>query len=151
MNDGSLSVMKRTIQSYTEKGLPVGIQLDAYECPWNVAYKHVHFHHYVLALGYQDGILFCQDPFCYIYKIALHADAQLKIGRDYYTYKIHNTKELHPNERIILLKESIRHYLSSKSYRVIIERVQQIIKRELSLPTEVNPYNGWNSDNTEYL
>jgi hypothetical protein len=120
LNDGSLSVMKRTIQSYTEKGLPVGIQLDAYECPWNVAYKHVHFHHYVLALGYQDGILFCQDPFCYIDKIALHADAQLKIGRDYYTYKIHNTKELHPNERIILLKESIRYYLSSKSYENIV-------------------------------
>ena len=41
--------------------------------------------------------------------------------------------------------------LQDVPYRVIIERVQQIIKRELSLPTEVNPYNGWNSDNTEYL
>lgn len=146
-NAGTPDHMKSIIKNYTENGCPISIQLDAFNCPWNIAYQKVHFNHYILTLGYKSDILLCQDPFCYINMIELNQEMQSYIGRDYYIYNIYDTREMLPEERITMLQDAVQHYIATQIHEKISEfandfakQVDYFSKIRLINPVIMNPF-----------
>ena len=147
INTGSSDIMKSIIENYTDNGRPIAIQLDAFNCPWNIAYKKVHFNHYILTLGYESGLLLCQDPFCYINKVELDQEMQSYIGCDYYTYNIFDKIEMLPEERKTMLQDAARLYITNRTYEAISNFANDLTKQmdyfsniRLLSPVIMNPF-----------
>ncbi len=147
INTGTLDDMKSIIKKYTQNGRPVAIQLDAFNCPWNIAYQKVHFNHYILTLGYKDEILLCQDPFCYINNIELDPKIQSYIGRDYYIYNICEKKDMLPEEQKMILKEAVQYYIMTQTHNKILQFASDLIGQtdyffniQLQNPVIINPF-----------
>lgn len=127
---GNAKDLKSIIHKNAENGLPVAIQLDAYNCLWNVAYQKVHFNHYVLTRGYKDEMLLCQDPFCYINSVKLDEKAQSNIGRNYYTYNINHVSELTVEDNKKILESALRHYIKNQTNENILKFSEDLIGQQ---------------------
>lgn len=91
----TINEIKAVILNELSKGLPVGIYLDSYWCPWNIAYKKYHITHYCLVIGFDDdkeSFMFI-DPYCSdnIEKLSI---VELEKGYgNYFTFKFTESKE----------------------------------------------------------
>lgn len=45
-----------------EYGRPVIVHSDTYYCPWYIGYKRIHYSHFFIIIGCENGIYQCYDP-----------------------------------------------------------------------------------------
>lgn len=69
--------------------VPVGVYLDSFYCPWNLAYQRFHINHYVLVIGLDMGneAYICLDPYASAGKYKLPGSCLQKGFREYILFE----------------------------------------------------------------
>ena len=108
-------------------GEPITIKVDAYDCPWNLAYRKTHFEHYLCLLGEdQEGGIWGLDAFCGINRVKLPALERLNISRQYLTYQ-YSPSDITIDEPLSILRQALEYYIQKKCAAAVSGFSQELL------------------------
>lgn len=113
--------------SQVREGHPVTIKVDAYDCPWNIAYQKTHFEHYLCFLGKdEEGDLWGHDAFCGVNRVKLPDLDHLHISKQYLTYR-YNPDDITIRNPLLILREAMHYYIQKKCANAIFDFAQELL------------------------
>lgn len=104
---------------------PIGVYLDSFFCPWNLAYQKFHINHYVLVIGFDetDAAYICLDPYASTEKYRLPYSCLQKGFREYILFE----KDIPQNKASFSLFDILHENLYSYAYTAYFENMYHAI------------------------
>lgn len=112
---------------WTREGRPITIKVDAYDCPWNIAYRKAHFEHYLCFLGENEKReRWGHDAFCGINRVKLPTLEHLHISKQYLIYQ-YNPEDISIQDPLFILREAMSYYIREKCSSAILGFTKELL------------------------